>query len=97
MAQNFRIIRQGSGQSFRFSLVGDFDSLSAIELADALGNTGEAERVVVCTSCLGGIEPGGVLALGRRLATRDRSLGEVLFTGWRADILAPPGSTVFHV
>ncbi len=97
MATNFRIIRQGNASMLRLSLVGDFDRVSAAELVRTLGENKDADRVVICTSCLEKIKEKGVRDLSRGLAGRRSGDSELFFTGWNAGRVAPPGSTVLHV
>ncbi|MBW1990194.1 MAG: hypothetical protein JRI97_11715 [Deltaproteobacteria bacterium] len=97
MASNFRIIKQGADKSFRLSLMGSFDKTSAAQLARTLTTYGRgAETVVVCTSGLEDILPDGPQGLRQWMSGRKNGGPLLLFTGWNAEQVAPPGSTVLH-
>jgi anti-anti-sigma regulatory factor len=85
MATNFRIAVQGTGETFRLKLEGDFDGISAHELLKFLKKrTVLASKVFVETSNLKNIYPFGLHVFSTNLHSLKRRSVELVFTGEKA-------------
>lgn len=93
MANNFKILVHRSETSAHFKLTGDFDGSSAMELIEALkANACGVSRIFIHTGGLREIDPFGKGILETNAGSLNSRPVTLVFTGEKADRLAPEGS-----
>jgi len=96
MRPNFKISVHRSDNTTHLQLAGEFDGSSAYELLYALKrNCHGTSRAVIHTSCLKKIYPFGREVLQNNLCILNGERIPLVFTGNKADQLAPEGATVY--
>lgn len=92
MRPNFKINVHRSDETLHLQLAGEFDGSSAYELLYALKrNCHGASRAFIHTSCLKQIYPFGRDVLQNNLCMLNGEHMPLVFTGTKADQLAPDG------
>lgn len=93
MASNFRISTHQNSDNLHLKLAGDFDGTSAWELLNILKkDCGRAAKIFVHCSCLKEIDPFGRDVFHNNIHSVIRESIFLLFTGEKAEQIAPKGS-----
>lgn len=93
MASNFKISTHQNSDNLHLKLAGDFDGTSAWELLNILKkDCGRAAKIFVHCSCLKEIDPFGRDVFHNNIHSVIRESIFLLFTGEKAEQIAPKGS-----
>jgi hypothetical protein len=91
MATNFKIFQLKSRHSVHFTLDGDFDGTSALELIDALRSCGpDVDQVFINTNGLKSVHPFGQVVLHRNLSGLCGRCKNLVFVGDHGRRLSRP-------
>lgn len=95
MNPNFKISVRRSAETICLRLAGDFDGSSAYELLYALKrNCHGGAKALIQTNCLRSIHPFGRDVFQQNLDILNGECIPLVFTGDKADQLAPEGATI---
>ena len=90
MKSNFKISLHKNSDSLHLKLTGDFDGTSALKLINCLkSNARGVSKIFIHTNCLKKIYPFGQHTFQKNLCDLDGKSVSYVFTGEKADQLAP--------
>ncbi len=98
MSCNFKISAHRNSDNLHLKLEGDFDGSSAFELINYMKkNIQKSSRVFIHTSCLKDIYPFGSNVFRNNFDFTGRQSVAFVFTGEKADELAPEQNKMFSI